>query len=68
MTAWGYQYFTITVYRIMKPSLIMAMLSDLLYLSQSGMLTKEMTDSVLLSYKDMSDRDRVRKLVPRLVL
>lgn len=46
----------------------MAMLSDLLYLSQSGMLTKEMTDSVLLSYKDMSDRDRVRKLVPRLVL
>lgn len=40
----------------------MAMLSDLLYLEQSDMLSKEMTATVVQSYKDMNDRDRVRKL------
>ena len=40
----------------------MAMLSDLLFLEQSAMLTKEMTATVLQSYKEMGNRDRVRKL------
>lgn len=40
----------------------MAMIEDLLYLSQSDMLTSEMTATVVQSYKEMGNRDRVRKL------
>jgi len=38
----------------------MAMLSDLLYLEQSDMLA--MTDTVVQSYKEMGNYDRVRIL------